>query len=67
MSDKTETEVVAELIAALEMSTYEFITLKARLSEPYRTNAQACIDRGNAAVKAAQELYDTKPEKNMAG
>lgn len=61
-----ETEIIAELIAALEMSNYEFLTLKARLSEPYRSNAQKCYERGTAAVKAAKNYYDGEQSASRA-
>lgn len=41
------------LVAALKACHYELLTLAPRLSEPYRKNAQACVDMAKAAMEEA--------------
>jgi hypothetical protein len=42
-----------ELLEALRMCEAEFITLRARLSEPYARNARICIETAQAAIAKA--------------
>ena len=51
----TEVEVIEALVTAARTAQFEFITLIPRLTEPYRKNAQECVNLLKAAIKLNEE------------
>jgi hypothetical protein len=52
---KTQDELIAALVSALETCRYELLTLVPRLTSPYAANAQAAANKAKDALDAAKE------------
>lgn len=63
---KTETEIVAGLISALETANFELLTLYPRLSGKYQRNVKEASDRAKTALADAKEFYSTQATDTSA-
>lgn len=53
----TETEIVTNLINALETARFELLTLYPRLSGEYASNVKGASDKAKIALTNAKEFY----------
>lgn len=54
---KSETEIVAGLINALETAKFELLTLYPRLTGEYQGNVQKAVECAKVALTEAREFY----------
>lgn len=57
---KTEVEIVAGLINALETAKFELLTLYPRLTGEYQGNVQKAVEYAKTALTEAKEFYDSR-------
>lgn len=57
---KNETEIVADLIDALETAEFELLTLYPRLTDEYQPSVKLVCDKAKTALANAKEFYDTE-------